>query len=468
MDFFTWRELQEICGGEWILPPPSASTAPAMMTDDSRLATQNSLFVAVDGREHGLPSDGHNYISQAANAGCSAIFAQRRPAEEVLSLLREKGCGLLLVENGLRAFQAIAHAWRKRAGIPIVGVTGSCGKTSTKEMVAAVLENKFPNGVLKTIGNTNNYFGVPRNLLRISDETRAAVIETGSNHPGEIHTLAEMVSPNVAVISCIGAAHLEFFHDLNGVAEEKGDIFQSLPPDGVCVFPYTCAGKEILLRHVAGRKALTFGTEEEADIRVHYDGFRDGAFHLLLQSGTDSAELSWAIPGECQALNAASAAAVGLAFGMTLKQCAESLRKCVLPGARMAVEQRAGITWSNDAYNANPTSMLEALKAFKDTTGDSPNNVLILGDMLELGQNSLESHKTTLREARNLFPQSRILTVGKFFAVAAEPYAEIQSYPDVSALLNALTLPTGTTVFLKSSHSIGLDALPSLYEKRHS
>lgn len=129
----------------------------------------------------------------------------------------------------------------------------------------------------------------------------------------------------------------------------------------------------------------------------------------------------------------------------------------------MAIENRAGITWVNDAYNANPTSMIEALKAFHDTHGDKADNVLILGDMLELGENSPQLHENTLGETRRLFPKTRIITVGEFFSTAAQKYDGIQSYPDVASLRKELSLPSGTTVFLKSSHSIGLDALPSLF-----
>ncbi len=448
---FTWNEILSATRGSWLIEPVGEGIV--CVEDDSRKVASGALFVAIVGEI----ADGHAYVAKAAEAGAAAVCVQRRLEEAVMARLSELHCGCLLVEDGMRAFQALANAHRRRfPKLPVVAITGSCGKTSSKEMCAAVLEAHWPSRVLKTTGNTNNFFGVPRNLFRIGKDTAAAVIEAGTNHPGEIATLAAVIEPTAAVITCIGAAHLEFFHDFNGVAEEKGDIFQALPEGAAAVMPADCAGKDILLKHAAGRKVVTFGLSEGADVRAIYGGLTENGYALALvrKDTGERVDLVWGIGGECQAGNAAAAAAIGISLGMSLAECAEGLKHCELPGARMNEKEIGGVHWANDAYNANPSSMVASMNWFREASAKASSRFVLLGDMLELGESSADMHRSVLEKALELFPNDAVITIGPRFA----PFAEKRGLTHFDDIGGAKTLsyPQGAWVFLKGSFGMGL------------
>ncbi|MBQ6474249.1 MAG: hypothetical protein IJJ33_19860, partial [Victivallales bacterium] len=263
----------------------------------------------------------------------------------------------------------------------------------------------------------------------------------------------------------IGAAHLEAFHDFAGVAEEKGDLLASVPVGGTVFIPFVCPAKDVLLRHAEGRRVITFGAEDGADVQGLYGGQCDGGYRLTLRRRDtgDSIELVWPIGGEVQAANAAGAAAVGLHFGLSLEEIAQALPRTTLPGARMAQFDHDGIHWVNDAYNANPTSMMAGLKWFAEISRQAPSRTLLLGDMLELGPASARLHEELLQAARRLFPHDRIVTVGPQFAQFAPALGAI-SYPDASSVFPDLQLERGTWIYLKSSFGTGLCKLPPKQE----
>ncbi|MBP5673532.1 MAG: UDP-N-acetylmuramoyl-tripeptide--D-alanyl-D-alanine ligase [Victivallales bacterium] len=451
---FTIDEIASVCGGKWL----SEATAKQVegINDDSRSIVKGNLFVALKGEL----ADGHKYVLNTARAGAACLLVERAPMDAEMSEIKQLGCGCLLVEDSCLAYHKLAIAYRRRfPKLPIVGVTGSCGKTSTKEMVAAVLEKKFPDHVVKTVGNTNNFFGVPRNLFRINDETQAAVIEMGSNKQGEIDRLATMVEPTAGIVCNIGAAHLEFFHDLRGVAEEKGDLFLHTPENATVVMPGEAVGLDILKRHAGMRHILTFGKTVDCDVRGEYLGLRDGGYGLKIieKKSGHSVEFTWGLGGAHQAVNAAGAAAIGLSFGMSLEEIADGLKACELPGARMKVENINGRHWVNDSYNANPDSMRASLSWFKEISAAGKNRVLILGDMLELGENSANAHDELLKWVRKEFPEDRLVTVGKLMAPTSELLG-LEHYvtsDDAKAAL-AGTFAEDAWILLKGSNSIGL------------
>lgn len=450
--FFTWERIAGATGGVW-LRKPSGIGAMAIY-DDSRNVTPGSLFVAIPGEL----ADGHDYVLQASERGARAVCVQRPLSSSVLSTLSGRGCGVLMVDGGLAAFHALACLNRCRfPELRLLSVTGSCGKTSTKEMCASIFETRWLGHVLKTIGNTNNHFGVPRNLLRLRPDTEAAVIEAGSNHPGEIAALGALIRPQSALITCIGAAHLEYFHDLEGVAEEKGDLLAAAAPDGFCIIPADCAGREILLRHAAPRRVITFGTGPESDVRAEYGGPVAGGYAISLtrRDTGERVDFTWGIGGAFQACNAAAAAAAGLAYGLSLSEAAAGLQCCVLPGARMAESDIGGVHWVNDAYNANPDSMRAGLAWFAEASRKASTRWLLLGEMRELGEASPTAHRKVLEEALSLFPHDTVVvTVGPAFAPFAAEHG-LRHFEDAAAA-SVLKFPAGSWVYLKASLAMGL------------
>ena len=458
----SFKELSQVTSGSWLVPPEvSQLQGIEAWSDDSRNLMAGMLFLAIKGEL----TDGHKYLANAVKAGASAVLVEDRPSEEFLAELSKGGVPCLQCASSLAAYQKLA-LWHRRQfpSVKVLAITGSCGKTSTKEMCAAILEQHWPGGVLKTIGSTNNHFGVPRNLLRINDETHVAVIEMGTNHPGEIANLVSLAPPDVGVVCNVGHAHLEFFHDLEGVACEKGDLLAGTLPEGIAVYPLEAVGVQTLRKKAGAREQMTFGEGEEADVRYQYLGFHEGQFHLRLhwRKSGESREVAWNLGGAHMAGNAACAAAATTALGCTPDEVVAGLSACRLPGQRLEIIEIAGVHWVNDAFNANPDSVRAAIKWFAEVVPSDAPSVMVLGDMLELGAETAERHREVLELARQMCPHARIWTVGPIMqSVAPKVDAKIQgvaSADDMRIHLPALAQP-GTWILLKSSHGIGLAKL---------
>jgi UDP-N-acetylmuramoyl-tripeptide--D-alanyl-D-alanine ligase len=331
-------------------------------------------------------------------------------------------------------------------------------------MLAAVLAQRFGNAVLKTAGNWNNHFGLPRMLLRLSPEHRLAVLEMGTNHPGEISTLTALARPDVAVVTNVGQAHLEHLGTLNGVAREKGCIFEGLPAGGLAVFDAGCAQAEILRKKTAGRRFLTFGHGPDADVRGTYLGRqRDGGLgvELFFRASATRRLFTWDFAGAHQALNAAAVSLVGAELGLSIDEIVAGLRSCVVPGMRMLRREVDGVVWINDAYNANPESMKASLSSLAEAIAVNPAaHVLVLGDMLELGTAGAAAHLDVLRFARRQFPGAIIIAVGPLMQEAAANCGEA-AVGDAAAARPLLEceIKPGRTIFLKASRGMGLEAL---------
>ncbi len=460
--FFSWQELIKICGGQWLVAPGVDVRAAGVTSvfDDSRAIVPGALFVAIVGDL----TDGHRYLEQALDKQAAAACLEKAPEEKLLRRMHAEKTPCLLVDNGLVAFQRLAQAQRRKFPDLIeLAITGSSGKTSSKELCAAILEQRWPGRVLKTLGNTNNHYGVPRNLLRLTPETTAAVIEIGSNHPGEIAQLLSLTSPQLGLVCNIGQAHLEFFHDLNGVASEKGDLLAGIDSDGWAIFPYEAPGYEILLAKAGKRRRMTFGNSPKADVQSEYLGWQNGLFRVRLswRQSRIVREFDWQLGGEHQALNAAGAAAAASALGLTPDEIVQGLQNCRLPGQRMEVLEQNGLFWCNDAYNANPDSAQAALKWFAEISSNAEKRALILGDMRELGENAAQAHLELLQKARNDFPQARLMAVGALMQGPAKTL-KIEHFPDTDSAKAALKgeFSPGTWILLKASNGLQLYRFP--------
>ena len=460
-DAFTFADLAQVTGGRWLDPLPCSRPGTLAVCDDTRQLFPGALFVAIRGEA----VDGHDFLDPAVTTGAGAVCIQRELSAALVTELRVSGVPRLLVADTLAAYQELALAHRLRyPQLPVVAITGSCGKTSTKEMIAAVLNAQFPGAVLKTEGNTNNHFGVPRNLLRLNLSHRAAILELGSNHPGEIAGLVRLVRPRIGVVSNIGHAHLEFFRNLAGVAAEKGSLFAGVDPDGIAIYPSEAEHADILRQQAGSRRLLSFGAGPAADVRVQYHGASADGYVLTLtwRASGETRTFTWGLGGEHQALNAAAAAAVGQALGIAPDTIVAGLHGVLLPGMRMQVTVHAGVHWVNDAYNSNPDSARASLAWFREITAaaDPARCFVVLGDMRELGELTTAAHLALLKHARALFPHSPILPVGAHMTAAAADCG-VRAVPDAAAAKHDLEnqVRSGDWVLLKASRGIRLETV---------
>ena len=390
------------------------------VSTDSRSVEPGNLFVALVGERF----DGHEYLAQAAGRGAAAAAVCREvPAE--LPLVR--------VADTRRALGRLAAFWRRRFEIPLVAVTGSNGKTTVKEMTAAILG--AGREVLATRGNLNNDIGVPLTLFRLDERHRAAVIEMGANHPGEIAWLTTIAAPTVAVITNAGPAHLEGFGSLEGVAEAKGEIYSGLRPGGTAVVNADDAFADLWRSLAAPRDVLTFGLDRPADLSADWRPAGGGS-RLSLRTPWGYAELELPLPGRHNVINALAASAAALAAGASLDEVVQGL------GGMRAVSGRlqflagiAGARIIDDTYNANPASLGAALEVLAATPGE---HWLVLGDMGELGPGAAELHAEAGRQAA-ASGVSRLFTLGELAGEAARAFdGHARAYQDREALLGDL------------------------------
>ena len=347
---------------------------------DTRTIRPGELFFAVKGER----LDGHDYVGAALEKGAAAAVVQKNE----LHRYPEKG-RLLAVDDTLAALQSLATSVRKLWGKPLVAVTGSAGKTTTKEAVAHVLIARFR--VLKSEGNFNNHFGLPLMLLKLEPEHDVAVIEMGMSHAGEIRALTKIAYPEIGVVTNVAPVHLEFFDSLAGIARAKYELIESLPATGTAVLNADDEYVSQFGRDFKG-KVVTYGTRATAAIRaenVKTLGAEGSEFDVLMTGEREHARLP--LVGEHNILNALAAVAVGLARGLTPSEAVGALATLVPPDKRGQVLQLGNITIINDCYNSNPKAlqaMVDALAAMK-----AGRRIVVAGEMLELGPAGEEMHR---------------------------------------------------------------------------
>jgi len=434
-------EIAAITGGA-VAGDDVTVTAPAVL--DGRRAEPGGLFVAFDG-EH---VDGHDYAAQAGRAGAVAVLGSRPTALPTV-----------VVADAQAALQALAAnvVARLRERLTVVAVTGSQGKTSTKDLVGAVLSSAAP--TIATAGSMNNELGVPITMLRADTETRCLALEMGARRVGDIAALAALVPPDVAIVLNVGQAHLSYFGTREAIAEAKGELVQGLRPGGTAVLnaddPAVAA-----MRALTDGPVLTFGHAKRADVRVDdltLDGRSRPSF--TLRTADDSARVTLPFIGAHQASNAAAAAAAGLAAGLPLDAAAKALAGASLSKWRMELQELpSGVALLNDSYNANPDSARAALDSLAAIEGGR--RIAVLGDMAELGDASAAEHF-----AIGAYAAARadlVIAVGE----ASRPIAEGAgargtALPDNGSAIDWLRgrLAPGDIVLVKASREAKLDEI---------
>ena len=376
MQSMTVQEIAAAVEGRWLNPAPEAPAVRAVCTD-SRKILRDSLFLPWVGERF----DGHDFIDAALDGGAAGCLCARVPEK-----LRSDKFYIQVADTRL-ALRALASAYRDRFAIPFVQITGSVGKTTTKEMIAAVLSRKFR--VLKTAENFNNDIGTPLTLLGLERSHQAAVIETGMNHFGEIRYLGAMVRPDVAVISNIGDAHIEFLGSREGILKAKSEIFENLKEGGLAVLN----GDDALLNTLElPFETVRCGHEPHCAVRVTEmtdHGIR--GIHCTVTTPNDSYPLEIPAPGEHMVYSASMAVAIGERLGLTREEIIAGVADYRPTGSRMRVLSLPGDrAILDDCYNANPQSVSAALEILAKT--ECTTKLAVLGDMGELGQLTAQAH----------------------------------------------------------------------------
>lgn len=392
----------------------------AGVSTDSRRLPAGALFVALVGPNF----DGHDFIAAAREWGACAALVSRRVADPLPQLR---------VADTLLALGHLGAAWRERFAGPLIALTGSNGKTTLKEMIAAILRVRGP--TLATDGNLNNDIGVPLTLLRLGEEHAYAVIEMGANHPCEIAYLTGLAIPDVAIVNNAGPCHLEGFGDVAGVARGKGEIFQGLGSDGVAVINRDDAFADYWIGLNPGRRVVGFGLDRPADVSGRV---LDPTANLIrVRADGEDIEIRLPLPGRHNALNALAATAATTVVGATLDEVRRGLESLRGVGGRMQrLPGRFGGAVIHDAYNANPASLAAALHS---VGAESGRKWLVLGDMLELGPAADELHARSGREAGTAGFE-RLYGIGEHSRAAVAAFGRDGRHcRDAESLIAALT-----------------------------
>lgn len=423
----------------------------AVSTDSRRIAA-GALFVALRGENF----DGHDFLDRAAAQGAVAALVDEAAAAQWAE--KAPPLPLVVAADTRLALGALAADWRARFALPLIAVTGSNGKTTTKEMIAAILRAAFGDAVLATAGNLNNDIGLPLTLLGLRATHRAAVVEMGMNHPGEIAALSAIARPTVALVTNAQRAHLAGMGSLEAIAVEKASIYDGLAVDGVAVVNADEAWAGLWRARNEGRRVLSFALDQAHAADVAGAGRLHGLdSHLSIDFAGERVEIDLSLPGRHNLCNALAAAAATLAAGVPLSAVRDGLS--AFRGAPGRLQRRAGIdgtTLIDDTYNANPDSVCAAIDVLAATVG---RKILVLGDMGEIGEMSGQFHDEIGGHAKSQ-GVDRLFALGEASAIAVRNFgAGGQHFRSLDALLAALRpeLGAGTTVLVKGSRFMRME-----------
>lgn len=424
---------------------------------DSRKAGKGSLFVPICGER----VDAHRFIPDVLEQGASLVFSSDHS-------ICENGGSCIYVDDTLEALQKLAAWYRKQFAIPVIGITGSVGKTTTKEMIAAVLEKKYR--IVRTIGNLNSQIGVALMMFELEEDTELAVFEMGISMPGEMERLVEMASPTTAVLTNVGVSHIGNLHSRENICYEKGKIIGKLPSNGVF---YVCGdgdlrkmAEETLNKEDKANRMLFYGTGRDNDFYADSIKIKSGGQSFRFHHGRDSYEVHLAVMGEHNIKNAVAAMALAEQFHVPKEEAAEALRQYRPIAMRGVIREKSGIHIIDDTYNASPDSIKSNLHALFDYPGGK--KTAVLADVLELGDQSKELHEEIasfiISEAGKGRKLSFLVTVGKETAAIYNKICQNSDIPAIHCEKNEEavaavreSMQTGDWILVKGSRGMHMD-----------
>ena len=364
---------------------------------DTRTIAARNIFVAIEGEVH----DGHKFVSQAAEKGASVIIAERGNQHPIPENLKPK---TVLVDDSKLALRQLGRWWKNKFDLKVVALTGTNGKTTTKEMIAETLAQKYK--VFRTPGNFNNLYGIPLSLCKLDDSFEVAVLELGMSYPGEIETLTKLVNPDIALITNIGPAHLETMGSIENIAQAKFELLDNLRADALVILNLD---DKILRSRFETEKHSKLGFAVNSAAEIKPAGFSSNSFGRMIFNYEEQ-EIHLAVPGLHNLYNALSACAVGRQMDIAPAEIKTALENYHSSNSRMQIVSAGAVTIIDDSYNANPTSMRFALQVLSQV--DIPDRkIAILGDMRELGSDEVGMHQEVGRIIAELNPDM-LITAG--------------------------------------------------------
>ncbi|MGF6148544.1 UDP-N-acetylmuramoyl-tripeptide--D-alanyl-D-alanine ligase [Kingella potus] len=439
------------------LPVPSENRAVSRVLTDSRDIQDGDVFFALDGERF----DGHDFVEDVLSKGAAAVVSR----EDCVGLR-----GALAVDDTLAALQTLAHAWRKSVNPFVFGITGSGGKTTVKEMLAAVLRRRFGDeAVLATAGNFNNHIGLPLTLLKLNEKHRYAVIEMGMNHFGELAVLTQIAQPDAALANNALRAHVGCgFDGTADIARAKSEIYQGLGADGLALIPCEDANAAVFQTAAAAHKHQTFGVES-GDVHAQNIVLHPLSCEFDLVCGNETAAVSLPVPGRHNVHNAAAAAALALAAGLTLNEVSDGLKDFSNIKGRLKVKRGIkGATLIDDTYNANPDSMKAAIDVLAALPAP---RVFVMGDMGELGEDEASAmHAEVGAYARDKGIEAAYF-VGDESVEAAETFGAAGLwFAAKDPLIQVLShdLPEGASVLIKGSRFMAMEEVADALEDKEA
>ena len=426
-----------------LLSPGDGTALINKISTDSRTIKPGELFVALRGENF----EGHDYIEAAARAGATGALVDLNWQGNIPG-----NFALLRAADTLQAYQNLAANYRKSLPLKVLAITGSNGKTSTKDFAASVLARKFR--VTKTEGNFNNHVGLPRTILEATSDDEIGVWEIGMNHPGEIASLSKIAAPDAAIITNIGVAHIEFMGSREAIATEKGALAEAVGPQGTVILNADDRFSEGIAKRTRARvvsAGMTGGSVRAIEIRQSAEGSE-----FTIVEGAHRCRAQLPVAGSHMVQNALLAVAAGRAFGLSIEECAAGLAAAPLTKARLQIKEIGGVQFLDDSYNANPDSMKAALRTLVELDAEGK-RIAVLGEMRELGSESERGHREVGETAATL-GVDQLITIGETAEMIAEgartagldKVSSARSTGEAAKLLGEIAEP-GDLVLIKGS-----------------